>query len=331
MQTKSNTHPSVSVAIRSFHRPEALNELIARLRTQRYPDFEIVVYEQSDSPELVAQLEALNEPRLKVVVGPALSPPAARNAAIRGTRGEILLFIDDDDLPVGDDWIERHVENYADPRCMGVTGRLLRDPNRLDGPRFPRLIRSMAMRHTLFKDTVMLAHNTLRKEGIGFLIGSNASVRRSLLQRVGGWDEGVPMHEEQSFAFKFAQQRGEGEYFVFDPAALMWRRTGVPGGLGRRSGDDWHVRELEGRLFFYKHVVGHYFGARYRLLAPLFWLRGLEQVIVWIWDPDNGDRPFGARVRASLGVFAALPEALRFRRFPADRIRRVPSLELDAR
>lgn len=319
----------MSVAIRSFHRPEALNELLGRLFKQGYPNFEIVVYEQSDDPALVAQLNALGDARLKVVAGPALSPPAARNAAIRHTTGEILLFIDDDDLPVGEDWIERHVANYADTGCMGVVGRLLRDPEHTEGPRFPRLVRAMAMRHTFFKDTVMLAHNTLRKEDISFLIGSNASVRRSLLERVGGWDEGVPMHEEQSFAFKFALHKRPGERFVFDPSALMWRRTGVPGGLGRRAGNDWHVRELEGRLFFYKHVVGHYFAERYRRLAPLFWLRGLEQVIVWIWDPDNADRSLGERLRASFEVILALPEALRFERFPAERIQRVPSLELD--
>lgn len=325
---KSSDVPTVSVAIRSFHRPEALNELIALLRSQRYPDFEIVVYEQSDDPALVAQLNSLGDGRLKVFPGPALSPPGARNAAIRHCRGDIVLFIDDDDLPVGDDWIERHVKNYEDPACMGVVGRLLRDPEKREGPRFPKLVQKLAMRHTFFKDTVMLAHNTLRKEGIAFLIGSNASVRRALLERVGGWDEGVPMHEEQSFAFKFALGRRAGEYFVFDPTALMWRRTGVPGGLGRRAGDDWHVRELEGRLFFYKHVVGHYFSTRYKLLFPLFWLRGVEQVIAWIWDPDNADRSLSSRLRASVEVIGALPEALRFKRFPAERIRRVPSLEL---
>lgn len=328
MSVSSCAPPKVSVAIRSFHRPLALKELLGRLRTQAYPHFEIVVYEQSDSPTLVAELNALGDARLKVCPGPALSPPAARNAAVRNCSGDIVLFIDDDDLPVGDDWIEQHLKNYSDPRCMGVVGRLLRDPDRLEGPRFPKLVRRMAMRHTFFKDTVMLAHNTLRKEGIAFLIGSNASVRRSLLERIGGWDEGVPMHEEQSFAFKFALQRRPGEHFVFDPTALMWRRTGVPGGLGRRAGDDWHLRELEGRLFFYKHVVGHYFSARYRLLYPLFWLRGVEQVIEWIWDPDNADRPLPARVRATLEVVWSLPKALEFHRFPAERIQRVPSLEM---
>jgi hypothetical protein len=180
------------------------------------------------------------------------------------------------------------------------------------------------MRFTVFKDTTALAHNTLRKEGIDFLIGSNASVRRSLLDRIGGWDEGIPMNEEQSFAIKFARQRKPGEKFVFDPTALMWRRTNVPGGLGRRSGTDWHLRELEARLFYYQHVVGHYFERRYRTLRPLFWLRGIEQVVVWIWDADNRHRSVGERVRASFEVVWGLPGVLRFHRFPENAVRRVP-------
>jgi glycosyltransferase involved in cell wall biosynthesis len=314
----------VSVAVRSFKRREALKELVGRLREQRYPSFEIVVVEQSDDPELVRELESLGDPRIRVVVSPPLNPPAARNLAIRHATGDVILLIDDDDLPLGDDWIERHAANYVDPTCMGVVGRLLSDPANVRPPRFPRLVRHFAMRYTMFKDTRALAYNTLRKENIEFLIGSNASVRRSLVERIGGWDEGIPMNEEQSFAIKFARSRRAGEKFVFDPSALMWRRTNVPGGLERRRGDDWYMRELEARLFYYKHVVGYYFARRYRTLLPLFWLRGIEQVLVWIWDSDNRHRSFGEKAVASLQVFVRLPEALRSNRFsPAD-VRRVP-------
>jgi glycosyltransferase involved in cell wall biosynthesis len=315
----------VSVAIRSFKRPEALLELVARLRKQTYPTFEVVILEQSSDPALVAKLQGLGDPRIRVIVKTPVNPPAARNEAIRHSKGEVILLIDDDDLPIGDDWIERHAQNYDDPTCMGVVGRLVADPERIRAPRFPRVTRHFAMRFTPFKDTMALAHNTLRKENIDFLIGSNASVRRTLLERIGGWDEGIPMNEEQSFAIKFARQRHPGEKFVFDPTALMWRRTNVPGGLGRRSGDDWHLRELEARLFYYQHVVGHYFERRYRTLRPLFWLRGIEQVVVWIWDSDNRHRSFSERLRASIEVIWGLPAVLRFDRFQESAVRRVPS------
>jgi glycosyltransferase involved in cell wall biosynthesis len=314
----------VSVVVRSYKRGEALKELVHRLQRQRYPSFEVVILEQSDDPELVRYLKSLGDPRIHVCIAPPTNPPAARNEAIRHSSGEIILLIDDDDLPIGEDWIEKHADNYADPMCMGVVGRLVSDPDNIVPPRFPRLVRHFAMRYTPFKDTISLTYNTVRKERIDYLIGSNASVRRSLIERIGGWDEGIPMNEEQSFAIKFARERRKGEMFVFDPNPLMWRRTDVPGGLDRRRGDDWHMRELEARLFYYKHVVGYYFQRRYRILLPLFWLRGIEQVLVWIWDADNGHRSFEERVSASFEVVVRLPEALRSRRFSAADIRRIP-------
>ncbi|HYQ00283.1 MAG TPA: glycosyltransferase [Polyangiaceae bacterium] len=314
----------VSVVIRSYKRPRELKELVARVRAQQFAQFEIVVLEQSESPSLVAELEALGEPRMHVVPSRPLNPPAARNEAIRHSRGEIILLMDDDDLPLGEDWIERHVRNYDDPACMGVVGRWVKDPARISSPRFPRLLRFLALRFTWWKDTAGFAHNSLRKEGIGVFLGSNASFRRSLLSRIGGWDEGIPMGEEQSFAIKFARNKRPGEKLVFDPTAAMWRRTDIPGGLDRRGGNDWHMRDLEARIFYYRHVVGYYFKHRYRMLLPLFWLRGIQQSLLWIWDPDNGQRSFMERLGASVEIWLRLPSAISSERFSVGEVRRVP-------
>jgi glycosyltransferase involved in cell wall biosynthesis len=315
----------VSVVIRSYKRPDELKELIARARAQRYPRFEIVIIEQSASATLLAELEAMADDRIRVFASPPLNPPAARNAAIRHARGDIILLMDDDDLPIGEDWIERHVRNYEDPQCMGVVGRWVKDPVHPSTPRFPRLLRFLALRFTVWKDTAGFAHNSLRKEGIDVFLGSNTSFRRCLLKRIGGWDEGIPMGEEQSFAIKFAREKRPGEKLVFDPAAAMWRRTDVPGGLDRRGGDDWHMRDLEARLFYYRHVVGYYFSRRYKMLLPLYWLRSVQQSLLWIWDPDNGHRSLGERVAASCEICFRLPRAIRSERFSAHAVRRVPT------
>jgi glycosyltransferase involved in cell wall biosynthesis len=316
----------VSVVIRSYKRPSALKQLIGILRRQRYSDFEIVVLEQSADPTLVRDIESLGDDRLRVFVSEPKGPPAARNAAIRHSTGDVVLLIDDDDLPLGDDWLRDHARNYEDPLCMGVAGRLVRDPDHKEGPRFPKLVRAVAMTHTFFKDTRMMAHGTLRKADIDFLPGSNVSVRRSLLERIGGWDEGIPMNEEQSFAIKFHRQKRDGEYLVFDPVPEVWRRTDIPGGLDRRSGDDWSRRELEAWFFYYRHVVGHYFPWRYRVFLPFFVARGLQRVLFWVWDPDNSHRSSGERVRASLGLLAALPSIVSSQRFPVGAVLRVPDL-----
>ena len=310
-----------SVIVRSFHRAEALKELVARVREQDHSPLELVIIEMSDDPALVRELESIGDPRIRVIVSPPLDPPAARNAAVRGSKGEVLVFIDDDDLPLGADLVRWHVENYRDPLCMGVVGRLVGHPDRTAAPRFPRLVRAMAMRRTFFGDTVALTYNTLRKEGIDFLIGSNSSARRALFDRVGGWDEGLAMNEELSFAHKFARTRRPGEYFVFDPRPLLWRRTDVPGGLSRRARPDWHLRELEARLQYYREVVGRYFPVRYKLLAPLFVARGVQQTFFWIWDRDNAVRSVPERARASTELVTRLASVLRFERFPLGRVR----------
>src|SRR5579859_5022631 len=287
---------SVSVIVRSYRRPAQLTELVNRLCAQSYHSFEVVILEQSDDPNLVARLRSRCDPRLRIIASHRRDPPAARNEAIRCARGEILLLIDDDDLPIGGDWIALHAQNYADPRCMGVVGRSSADPLGCARPSFPGIRRALAMRHTFFKDTVAHASNTLRKDDIDFLIGTNASVRRALVDRIGGWDEGIPMHEEQSFAFKFHRHRRPGERFMFDPRPVIHRRTDVPGGLARRTRPDWYAWELEARLFYYEQIVGYYFPMRYRLLRPLFILRALEQTLAWIWDPDNRHRGAGERL-----------------------------------
>jgi glycosyltransferase involved in cell wall biosynthesis len=320
--------PFVSVVVRSYKRPGPLVELVGRLLAQDYPHLEVIVVEQSDDPRLVAELAALGDPRLRVVERPAMGPPAARNEGVRHSRGEVLLFIDDDDLPLGSNWVASHAVNYADPACIGVNGRLAPSLDRPAAPRYPRLVRWAAMRHTFFKDPWTFAFGSLRKEGIDFLVGSNASVRRSIVERVGGWDEGIPMGEEQSFAFRLAANRRPGEFLVYDPEPIIWRRVDIPGGLDRRASDGWYVNELMGRIIYYHGVVAHYFPRRFRLLYPLYVLRELEQVLIWLWDPDNAGRSLSERLRASIMTMVRLPtlEWSHGWRLPRERIRRVPVL-----
>lgn len=300
--------PFASVIVRSYRRPGPLMELVDRLRRQRHESFEIIVVEQTDDPALDAALEALGDPRLRVLRRPPLGASGARNEGVREARGEILLFIDDDDLPVGEDWVSSHLANYTDPRCMGVNGRLAPCSEGPSGPvRFPRLVRWASFRYSLFRDTRTLAVGDLRKQGIPFLVGNNFSIRRALVDRIGGWDEGVPMGEELSFFFKYERARQPGEYLVYDPRPVIWRRVDVPGGLDRRTRSDWYLNELRGRLIFYHHVVGHYFPWRFRLLYPLFVARAAERVLVWIWDSDNRAHRFAERLAASFATLAAVP------------------------
>lgn len=300
------TPPLASVIVRSYQRPGPLLELVSRLCRQTYGNFEIVIVEQSNDADLVAQLGTIGDPRLRVFTHSPLGAPGARNEGVRHARGKFLVFVDDDDLPVADTWIADHVANYDDPACLGVNGRLSNVDAPPPPPRFPRLLRWLSFRYSLFRDPLTLPVGSLRKEGILFAVGNNFSLRRSLVDRIGGWDEGVPMGEEHSFYFKYEQGRAPGEYLVYDPAPVVWRRVDIEGGLARRTRPDWFENELKGRIIYYHHVVAHYFPWRFRLLYPLFVLRAAERVLMWIWDHDNRFHRTNERLRASLGTMTAL-------------------------
>jgi glycosyltransferase involved in cell wall biosynthesis len=318
-----------SIIVRSYKRPRELMQLLERLLRQSHRDHEIVVLDQSGDPALDAAVESLADPRIRLIKRPPLGAPGARNEAIRQARADILLFIDDDDLPLDDDWVAKHLRNYEDPDCLGVVGRLTSDPERIKQARFPRLVKFFAVSHTFFKDTREYAYGPLRKRGAAYLHGTNSSCRKELCARIGGWDEGVPpFGEEQSFAFKFSRDRRPGEYFVYDPEPLVWRRPNVAGGGERRSGGDWYRRELAARVIYYHGIVGHYFPIRFRLLYPLYLMRTAVKIVEWIWDRDNGWRTRGERLRASLMAPLLLPATLWRHgwRAPHGAIRRVQSL-----
>ncbi len=123
----SKKSPFVSVVIRSYNRMESMIELARICQAQDYNNFEILVIEQSDDAlrkkyqqEFAVLLE---DQRMNILYFGRVGPAGARNKAVSHARGEILIFIDDDDIPADTNWIKNHVKNFHDPQCVAVIGR----------------------------------------------------------------------------------------------------------------------------------------------------------------------------------------------------------------
>src|SRR5688572_3239999 len=223
--------PYVSVVIRSYERGAAVIELIeAVLRQRDVPSFEIVVVEQSQhlAPEHAQRLaELARDERVRILEHRPLGGPRARNVGARAARGEIIVFMDDDDLPASDRWLAAHIANFADPRCLAVTGRQLMtdkpDPPYRNMDRGPRQVCSYVP--LLMWQRVYTSAD--RRRVVDNVHGGNVSVRRSVLARVGLWDECTPIEDELSFNYRLRRARTADEYVLFDPAALMIRRRDI--------------------------------------------------------------------------------------------------------
>lgn len=269
--------PFVSVAVRSYRRLPQLVELVSQLQQQDYPRFEIVVIEQSTLEREAhrAALAALaRDSRVRLLEYDALGAGAARNEAARQSRGDIVLFLDDDDLPLHRNWITAHAANYTDPNCIAVSGRHVVDESieaaSYDTPKNHRL----CLRYSFLKLPRGRTYHGQRLQGVTQVAGTNASIRRSAIERVGGWDDERD-HDEDSFNFRFARVKTKAEYFAYDPRPAILRRLDVPGGLGRRQ--QGVLARLRAELRFFHSVIRRYFPWRFWAFYPIYLVLAVQR------------------------------------------------------
>lgn len=300
--------PRVSVVIRSINRLPVLAQLLRRVLAQEHDSFEVVIVEQTTDPDpdQLAAIEPLwADPRVRVIGTEALGGPGARNRGVREARGDIVILIDDDDLPLGFDWIAAHERIYDDPTIVGATCRHVSAPTeRCPYPRILGLLwRSRCMSYSLLKTPYVYARLDRDKRRVGWLHGTNASFRRERVVAAGLWDTGLRAHDEHSLAFRLRRTLEPGERLVFRAHPPVLRRWDVGGGLEKRKTD---AADIIGRNYrFARQVIGTYFPRRFRWLRPLYlaWaaLMGLDWALA-AWRLPR------ASFRRRLGLwFRALP------------------------
>jgi glycosyltransferase involved in cell wall biosynthesis len=306
-RTVETAPPRVSVVVRSYNRLATLAELLDALLDQDHDDFEIVVVDQSTErpPADVARVDQLaRDPRIRFLRFPPLGGPAARNAGVRAARGDLLVFIDDDDLPGSQDWLRRHEANFADPKCLGVTGQFV-DHGSSPSPAYVNLERArrQVLSFNVLKWQRVYARTDRRKQ-VESLMGGNAAIPRTTLERFGLWDECTAIEDEPSLAFRINAGKRDDEYLLFDPVPKMIRRLDVPGGMAKRtlSGPAYAKRVFT----FLHNVVGHYFPLRFVLLYPAYLYLVAYHVIQWICSDSKKHTTLASKIWGTAGLIVSL-------------------------
>ena len=95
------THrPRVSVVIPAFQSEARIGRTLAGLRRQTFADFEVVVVNDgsTDRTSEIVRLATAADGRIRLVEQDNAGIAAARNCGIEHARGDVLAFLDDDDL-----------------------------------------------------------------------------------------------------------------------------------------------------------------------------------------------------------------------------------------
>lgn len=89
--------PSVSVIIPTYQRAHWVGQAIESVLVQSYRDYEIIVVNDGSTDGTASRLNEFGD-RVRVIHQANRGLPAARNAGINAAKGDLLAFLDDDDL-----------------------------------------------------------------------------------------------------------------------------------------------------------------------------------------------------------------------------------------
>jgi len=253
--TVPSNNPSVSVVVPTYRRERVLCDSLAHLLSQRYPDFEVVVVDQTPvhEPE-TRRFLAEHASRLRYLLLPEPSLPRARNIGARMARGEVVLFVDDDIVPVDDHLLAAHAACYANPLVGAVAGRVLEriPPNAPAGNAY---VNAYGRIVSNFSGTAPAEVWTAK--------GANMSFRRRVLAEVGPFDDryaGNSILEETDYCYRV---RALGYDIRFEPAAAVHHLVAPTGGYRE-------ARWLDSKYWLFHNSALFYMKQKPRLGLPLF-------------------------------------------------------------
>lgn len=241
----------ISVVVPTYNRLDTLRYVIPALVAQdlRPGAFEVIVADSNSNDgtaEYLAEV-ARSAPHVRHLPGPYTGRAGARNAGIRASRAPIVLFTDAD-IIASEDLLSRHLARHAKGPGRAVIGCEIQVDS------YDEYLRKSA--DPAARDPL---HPAARKRltWLYFMTG-NCSVRRSDLDRVGGFDEAFTGYGHEDLELGYRLQHA-GVSIEYAPEAVNYHWHPVP--FDEQQGR----MELAGRStvrFFRKHPT---FDVRLRL------------------------------------------------------------------
>ncbi len=244
--------PPVSVIICTRDRPEDLARCLPTVLANDYPDFDVIVVDQSATDATQRVVESLANPSLRYLRQHSTGKARALNAALAMAEGAVTAHTDDD-CTVPPDWLGRAVAVLEDEPDAGIVfGAVSAAPH--DGREtFLPAFRTQGYRRLQGRFARLHAQA---------LAGANMVMRRAVFERLGGFDECLGpgslfrSGDDDDLAYRALRA---GFAVVLDPAnaTVHW---------GKRSYADGSARKL---LRHYRYGDGAGFMKHIRCGDPL--------------------------------------------------------------
>ncbi len=185
---------TISAILTTRDRPSLLPDALASVAAQRVAPLEIRLADDGEAPVGQA-LHALSVLKLVVIRCEARRVASARNLAAREARGEVLAFLDDDDL-----WLPDHLAGFAEifrDRSVKIAYR--------DAAIVLEEVDSAGVRLELGHRVIAREWDAELMSHDDFVPPSALAIRRDLFERLAGFDESFPHSEDWDLLLRAAR------------------------------------------------------------------------------------------------------------------------------
>lgn len=111
MRPLASDEPKVSVIVPIYGAEKWIKATVASVLAQTYKNFELLLVDDGSPDRSIEICESFDDPRIRIIRQENRGLPGARNTGIRHATGELLAFLDADDLWRSDK-LEKHVAHF---------------------------------------------------------------------------------------------------------------------------------------------------------------------------------------------------------------------------
>jgi glycosyltransferase involved in cell wall biosynthesis len=245
------THVNASVLICVKNAEKHIGDCVCSILNQTYADFEIVIIEEFDSNDKTQNIiGAFKDKRIRYFRnGKWLGLSKSRNLSIKYAQGDYIFFTDGDCV-VSQDWIEQGLKLLTNTDCVGVEGKS----------------------YNVSEEYKPTFSDHIYKMNRGEFMTNNIAYKRSIVERVGGFDERYSFHEDRDLALRI-QRFGK---IKFNPNMKVYvqKETLTPKALIKRSD------ALRNKVFLFKRFRERNFMI-WRIAEPLSFAKMLFPPLIF--------------------------------------------------
>jgi GT2 family glycosyltransferase len=181
----------ISVVIPTYKRLQSLLTAIKSLQDQILENFEIIIVDNAADREIFNKVEAFTETariRVKYIPEPRVGLHNARHAGARASKGDILVFTDDD-ATFDPKWLGAYQKAFSEHPEMVAAGGPVRPMWEMPPPKWLLDFMGDAKKFGIL--SLMEPYKEFRLDAKGIFYGVNMAIRRRVLFEAGGFNPEV--------------------------------------------------------------------------------------------------------------------------------------------